>query len=127
MRQPSPNREPNVTRAAIHIAALAAVLFAGAWAGQCLGAVTIYDLGTLGETHSYGNGINASGQVVGFSQVTGNVTQHAFLYTGTPGSGGAMADLGPGAGNAINASGQITGSSAVGGVVVHAFLYTGTP
>jgi probable HAF family extracellular repeat protein len=38
--------------------------------------------------------INASGQVAGYSQAPPNGSYHAFLYTGTPGGGGAMADLG---------------------------------
>src|SRR5262249_44023869 len=53
------------------------------------------DLGTLGGPSSLGFGINASGQVTGYSDAATNAPGvHAFLYSGTPGSGGAMADLG---------------------------------
>ena len=38
--------------------------------------------------------INNAGQVAGYATTTGNATVHAFRYTGTPGSGGVMADLG---------------------------------
>ena len=96
---------------------------------------TVYNLGTLGGTESYGIGINTSGQVAGSSQLAGNVTQHAFLYTGTPGSDGVIHDLGTlggtiSGGSAINDAGQVAGWSelVVDNVTrLHAFLYTGTP
>ena len=97
---------------------------------------TIYNLGTLGGTDSYGQGINALGQVTGYSS-NGSGVNHAFLYSGVPGSGGAMVDLGtlPGGdgpargsfGYGINASGQIAGSSVVSGGNLHVFRYTGIP
>ena len=96
-------------------------------------APTIYNLGTLGGSQSYGNAINASGQVAGSSWMPGDAAWHAFLYTGTPGGGGAMHDLGTlggsqSYGNAINASGQVAGTSGMAGdVTSHAFRYTGTP
>jgi probable HAF family extracellular repeat protein len=90
------------------------------------------NLGTLpGGTHSYGNGINNHGQVVGDAIVSGS--RHAFLYTGTPGDGGQMYDLGTLGGSyvtatAINDSGQIVGASNYDtSGHNHAFLYTGTP
>ena len=43
---------------------------------------------------SVGNAINDAGQVVGDSYMAGDTAQHAFRYTGTPGSGGVMVDLG---------------------------------
>jgi probable HAF family extracellular repeat protein len=43
---------------------------------------TITDLGTLGGTSSFAFGLNASGEVVGYSDVAGNTAQHAFLYGG---------------------------------------------
>ena len=60
---------------------------------------TIVDLGTLpGDTQSWANGINNSGQVVGESG------GEAFLW-----QGGVTQDLGPGAADAINNSGQVVG------------------
>jgi probable HAF family extracellular repeat protein len=80
---------------------------------------------------SYGFGINDSGQVVGESFTATNA--HAFLYSGTPGAGGSMADLGTlgGAGSGatgINNFGEVVGASdtrAFG--IEHAFAYFGTP
>jgi probable HAF family extracellular repeat protein len=78
---------------------------------------TITDLGDLGGGNSYGYGINASGQVTGYSRI-GN-DEHAFFWTN-----GTMQDLGtltslpsqPGSGpfsygTAISASGQVVGYS----------------
>jgi probable HAF family extracellular repeat protein len=85
----------------------------------------ITDLGTLGGSSSIGYGINASGQVTGYSLTTGNIAD-AFLYTG-----GKMIDLettlGSGSiGYGINASGQVTGLwNPAGAIGQHAFLYTG--
>ncbi len=91
---------------------------------------TVTDLGSLSTSiiWSQATGINASGQVVGFSDLADG-TSHAFLY-----SGGAMQDLGtlggpPSNGSSawgINNSGQVAGSSSLTAVVyVHAFLYSG--
>nr|MBA3483647.1 hypothetical protein [Pirellulales bacterium] len=89
---------------------------------------TMNDLGTLGGTHSSGYGVNASGQIAGQSQTTGDAAYHAFLYDGD----GALHDLGTfggtlSAGIGINAGGQVTGfSSTTGNAARHAFLYDGT-
>ena len=69
--------------------------------------------GHSGRDVQRGYGINASGQVVGYSATTGNGLAHAFLY---PYPGGPMQDLGTLGGNdsdayGINASGQVVGSS----------------
>jgi probable HAF family extracellular repeat protein len=80
------------------------------------------DLGTLpGGAGSTATGINASGQIVGYSG-TADVSNHAFLY-----SNGIMTDLGTLGGNssaatAINSHGEVVGyaDSASG---THAFLY----
>ena len=86
------------------------------------------DLGTLGGSNSVAVGINASGQVVGYSTTaaTGGAVSHAFLY-----SAGAMLDLGSLGGttssaSGLNASGQVVGYSttAADGSVSHAFLYS---
>lgn len=93
----------------------------------------IYNLGTLGGFSSSATGVNAAGQVTGFAATASSPLGggYAFLYTGTPGSGGAMADLGTlggtfSIGHAINDAGQVVGASSTttsGG----AFLYTGVP
>ena len=77
------------------------------------------DLGLLGGASSgncVGIAINASGQVTGRStiQIPGYTAVHAFLYTGTPGNGGAMADLGTlggtdSNGHGINDAGEVVG------------------
>ncbi len=93
---------------------------------------TIHDLGTLnGDWTSEGYGINASGQIAGFSESQAGVS-HAFLYTpangAVPSSMTNLGDLGGGAagGFAINNSGQITGSSNPSNGLDHAFLWDGT-
>ena len=71
------------------------------------------DLGTLGGRESYAYGINASGQVVGYSSLPdGSI--HAFLWTN-----GVMKDLGTLGGNSyaygINDVGQIVGEYVTSG------------
>jgi probable HAF family extracellular repeat protein len=84
------------------------------------------DLGTLGGTNSYGYGINASGQVAGWSDITGDGGDHAVVWTGT-----ALTDLGTLGGSfskayGINSLGDVIGiSTTAGNASTHAFLYTG--
>jgi probable HAF family extracellular repeat protein len=71
---------------------------------------TITDLGTLGGSFSLARGINARGQVAGYSTVASGRT-HAFLW-----QDGTMIDLGTLGGPAslamgINADGRVVGSS----------------
>ena len=86
---------------------------------------TATDIGTLGGSTVSGTGINASGQVTGFSSTTGNRATHAFLY-----SAGTMQDLGTLGGttsqaSGINASGQVTGFAQLAGdTAQHAFIYS---
>ena len=49
--------------------------------GGASGAMT--DLGTLGGTQSFGNGLNTSGQVAGESFTTGDAATRAFLWKPT--------------------------------------------
>ena len=66
---------------------------------------TMTDLGTAGGLESSAMGINAQGQVVGFSHVELGVT-HAILW-----DHGTTVDLGVGRACAINSRGQILGES----------------
>src|SRR4051812_30425057 len=92
---------------------------------------TMYNLGTLGGTNSHGYSLNATGQVTGDSDLTGDATSHAFLWKpATPnGTSGTMNDLGSlggteSIGSAINATGQVSGSSlTTGNATYHAFVW----
>jgi len=81
------------------------------------------DLGTLGGSDSTAYSINAGGQVVGDSVMTGNVTEHAFLY-----SGGVMTDLGTLGGSESHAFGVNTAGQIVGWSFTidhrHAYMYS---
>src|SRR5262245_66348121 len=74
--------------------AFAAVLLSVSAASAPAAPPNIYNLGTLGGTSSGALAINNAGQVTGVSSLAGDASSHAFLYTGTPGSGGMMHDLG---------------------------------
>jgi probable HAF family extracellular repeat protein len=96
--------------------------------------VAMQNLGTLGTSalraigyDSWGQGINDSGEVTGYSTATYEGPMHAFLYDGA-----SMHDLGTLGGSTsygygINASGAVTGNAATtGDSATHAFLYDGS-
>lgn len=69
------------------------------------------DLGTLGGTFGFPNGMNSRGEVVGQSDLVGDQTWHPFLWNGS-----AMIDLGTfggpnGTANWINDAGDVTGTA----------------
>ena len=81
-------------------------------------------LGTLGGTSGIGNGINASGQIAGYSENSSG-TYRAFLA-----EDGTLTDIGDlGGGSAvaygINDVGQVVGSAVTANGENHPFLYTG--
>lgn len=83
----------------------------------------IAPLGTLGGTTSVGEGINALGNIVGFTTDT-NGAYHAFLFAND-----RMLDIqalpgGSSSAYAINALGQIVGFSYSAGGEEHGFLWT---
>jgi probable HAF family extracellular repeat protein len=84
------------------------------------------DLGTLGGTCGLPLALNSRGQVVGVSNLPGDLTAHPFLW---PGKDGKMQDLGTlggsfGNANAINDPGEVVGYSTNNGdQAVLAFLW----
>jgi probable HAF family extracellular repeat protein len=98
-------------------------------AANCLacgtGGSTITNLPTLGGTVLNVYGLNAAGQITGYSFIQNDTSSHAFLYTN-----GLPTDLGTLGGStsigyAINGSGQVAGQSDVPDYgQYHAFLYS---
>jgi len=83
------------------------------------------DLGTLGGVCGFGNGLNNRGEVVGQSDLSGDLYFHPFLWT----KSGGMRDLGTLGGDYASASwlndaGEVVGWSALKeGSADHAFLW----
>jgi probable HAF family extracellular repeat protein len=81
------------------------------------------DLGTLGGTFGFGNGLNNRGQVVGFSDVAGDLANHAFIW-----ERGVLTDIGTLGGdnstaNWINDAGQVVGIGDLPDGTHHAFVW----
>jgi probable HAF family extracellular repeat protein len=73
------------------------------------------DLGTLGGSSSSATGINAFGQVIGTSDVAGDVFPHVFRTAPNRPINPVTDDLGTGTANAINDYGEVVGPLAQGG------------
>jgi probable HAF family extracellular repeat protein len=85
------------------------------------------DLGTLGGSNSVGYGINASGQVAGYSQVAGDGAYHAVRWNGTtPTDLGTLDGGSDSRAYGINASGQVAGEGRSSNGYRHAVLWNGT-
>jgi probable HAF family extracellular repeat protein len=88
------------------------------------------DLGTLGGTFGYPNDLNQEGQVIGQSNMAGDLTFHSFLW---PGKGGKMQDLGTLGGDTstalrLNDAGDVVGRSDLTGSQTHdGFLWRKGP
>jgi len=100
---------------------------AAAWTTANARAAVTYmvtDLGTFEGTYALGNALNNHGQVTGLAATTGDLEEHAFLY-----SRGVMTDLGTlgssySEGTGINLSGTVVGNSNLPNGDTHAFVRT---
>src|SRR4029077_6904428 len=85
---------------------------------------TMIDLGSLGGTFGFGYALNRRGQVVGFSDLEGDLVAHPFLW-----DRGVMTDVGTfggsfGEADALNDAGEVVGGSYFpGDEIQHAFLW----
>ena len=86
----------------------------------------IQDLGTLGGTNSAAIDINASGQVIGSSQIAGDAATHFFIWDAETGMQDLNTVISPAITSVveINDAGQISGTYTTTGGQSHAFLYT---
>ena len=99
------------------------------------GKVNQTDLRNLGGNDSSAYGINASGQIVGVSNLSvsdsNNIPQHATLFSVSPNGTVSQTNLGTSAGdgcfaNGINDAGQIVGSSTATDGTTFATLFLGS-
>jgi len=82
------------------------------------------DLGTLGGTLGSGNAVNNSGQVVGASDLAGDLANHAFIW-----QSGVLTDLGTLGGNNssanwVNEAGEVVGFADIADGNHHAFVWS---
>ena len=96
---------------------------ASAACGTGTGTNTVTPLPSLGGSSLSAYGLNAAGQIAGDSYTAGDVTDHAFIY-----SGGLSTDLGTlvggtySIGYALNNVGQVSGEADVADGSTHTFL-----
>jgi probable HAF family extracellular repeat protein len=81
------------------------------------------DLGTLGGTIGFGNGLNNQGQVVGQSNLEGDHTHHAFIW-----DRGVLTEIGTFGGSKsvafwINNAGQVVGNANLPDGTHHGFVW----
>src|SRR5439155_1354085 len=120
--RPGESPKPLVMRATRLVLILLLTVLSTAVAGSAEPFFIPIDLGTLGGNAS-ANAVNDSGQVVGWSNPTGDFRFHAFSWT----PAGGMVDLGTLGGSdsfalAVNAGGQVVGG--VSGTRNRAFSWT---
>ena len=101
------------------------------WTRQSQAQQALFDIGTVGGDTANPEAINAYGQVVGGSEIAGNIEQHAFLWTpATPnGTTGTWTDLGHLGGAhsyayGINDAGAVVGRTNMPGGSDQAFHWT---
>lgn len=109
--------------AAIGLALLSCGPARAANSGPVVAHWTITDLGTLGGPGSTATGINASGQVVGSSNIASGASYPFLFSQGTMSNLGALSGGYSGQAYGINAIGQITGYSSTSVSGAHAFIY----
>jgi probable HAF family extracellular repeat protein len=85
---------------------------------------TMRDVGTLGGTFGAANGLNNRGQVVGFSDLEGDLTTHAFIW-----DRGVLTDIGTFGGDNsfatwVNDSGQVVGDADLPDGTHHGFVWS---
>lgn len=90
------------------------------------GNYSITDLGTVGGTTSVGYGINKHGHVTGYSTLSGDLTEQAFLFDGSTMSNLGTLGTTDSVGRDINDSSYVTGYGITRGpLFAHAFIYDG--
>jgi probable HAF family extracellular repeat protein len=81
------------------------------------------NVGTLGGVFGFGNSVNNRGQVVGFSDVAGDLANHPFFW-----EGGVLTNIGTlggtnGSASWINDGGQVIGTADLADGTHHAFIW----